>query len=383
MVSSRGRRIPCPQCKRNVEIFEWTDSPFDNCHCRRCKQTWVLRCCPNNECPHNEHPRQIDFLPLEQSGSTVRCKGCHKFHEWDEWEPLKAEDSYLLDRKPDALVEDPDLLTQAEQALEAPLVEEDPDLPTQAEQRLEEQRTDLSASDSRNASPQVVDPVTTGNSMNNDASDAPVKFLAANAGLFLALALLGLLPLFTAGALGFSFSVDAFEPEEEGQTFWLTVVPVGWVVVAISVVAFAVIAMTLMKSSRSAKRIENQVLAGLGLIASALLVASWYFANKQIDDGQREASSQLVDEGNLFAGIPGLGVSFGPALGFWLMLLASLAIVGVNIYLIVERAKPTKPARVIPDSSLADGIRELSGLRDQGMISEEEFTLAKRKLFGE
>jgi hypothetical protein len=251
------------------------------------------------------------------------------------------------------------------------------------EGKPEDAQINSSPSGSRNASPQVVDPVTTGNSMNNDASNTSWKFLAANSGLFLAVALLGLLPLFAVGVLGFSFSVDAFEPEEEGQTFWLTVVPVGWVVVAISVVAFAVIAMTLMKSSRSAKRIENQVLAGLGLIASALLLATWYFANKQIDDGQREASSQLVDEGNLFAGIPGLGVSFGPALGFWLMLLASLAIVGVNIYLIAERAKPTKPARVIPDSSLADGIRELSGLRDQGMISEEEFTLAKRKLLGE
>ncbi|CAM8625585.1 hypothetical protein MCEKE4_00290 [Acidimicrobiia bacterium] len=214
-------------------------------------------------------------------------------------------------------------------------------------------------------------------------SDLNQKSALVNAVSFIAVPVLGLLPLFTAGALGFSFSVDAFEPEEKGQTFWLTVVPVGWVMVAISVVAFAVIAMTLMKSSRSAKRIENQVLAGLGFIASALLVASWYFANKQIDDGKREASSQLVDEGNLFAGIPGLGVSFGPAFGFWLMLAVALAIAGYNVFLIREAGKPTSSVAVTANTTLADGIRELSELRDQGMISDEEFVLAKRKLLGE
>ena len=391
MVSSRARRIPCPQCKRNLEIFEWTDSPFDNCHCRRCKQTWVLRCCPNNECPHNEHPRQIDFLPLEQSGSTVRCKGCHKFHEWEEWEPLKAEDSYLLDRKPGALVEDPDLLAQAEQTLEALVVEEDPVLPTQAEQRLEDQRTDSSASDSRSASPQVEDPITTGNSMNNDASDSPEKFLVTYAGLFLALALLGLLPLLSVRALGMSNSLNAFETGDgDGQRFWLTVIPVGWVVVAVCVVAFAVIAMASMKSFRSAKRIENHVLAGFGLIVSAVLVASWYYANKLIDDAMGEAVGELADDGDPFAAFgAALGgaivgdISFSPAIGFWLMLAVALGIAGYNVFLIREAGKPTSSVAATPNTTLADGIRELSELRDQGTISDEEFVLAKRKLLGE
>jgi hypothetical protein len=211
--------------------------------------------------------------------------------------------------------------------------------------------------------------------------------IAVNAVLFLAVTLIGLLPFFSVAALGMSESFNAFKADEgDGQRFWLTVVPVGWVVVAVSVVAFAVIAMASMKSSRSAKRIENYVLAGFGLIVAAGLVASWYYANKQIEDAMGAVVGELVADGNPFAALGGAmvgGISFSPAIGFWLMLAVALAIAGYNVFLIREAGKPTSFVAVTPNTTLADGIRELSELRDQGMISEEEFTLAKRKLFGE
>ena len=211
--------------------------------------------------------------------------------------------------------------------------------------------------------------------------------LVANSLLFLAVALLGLLPLFTIGALGMSESLNAFRADEgDGQRFWLTVIPVGWVVVAISVVAFGVIALASKKSSRPTKRRENHVLAGFGLIIGAGLVASWYYANKQIEDAMGAAVGELVADGNPFAALGGAmvgGISFSPAIGFWLMLAVALAIAGYNVFLIREAGKPTSSIAITPNTTLADGIRELSELRDRGMISEEEFTLAKRKLLGE
>lgn len=210
---------------------------------------------------------------------------------------------------------------------------------------------------------------------------------AVNAVLVLVVALIGLLPFFSIGALGMSESLNAFKADEgDGQRFWLTVVPVGWVMVAVSVVAFAVVAMASKKSSRSAKRIENYVLAGFGLIVAAGLVASWYYANKQIEDAMGAVVGELVADGNPFAALGGAmvgGISFSPAIGFWLMLAVALAIAGYNVFLIREAAKPTSSVAVTPNTTLANGIRELSELRDQGMISEEEFTLAKRKLLGE
>ena len=208
-----------------------------------------------------------------------------------------------------------------------------------------------------------------------------------NASLFLAVALIGLLPLLTIGALGMSVSLNAFKVDEgDGQRFWLTGIPAGWVVVAISVVAFGVIALASKKSSRTIKRTENHVLAGFGLIIGAVLIASWYYANKQLKDAMGAAVGELVADGNPFAVLGGAmvgGISFSPAIGFWLMLAVALAIAGYNVFLIRETKKPTSPIADIPNTSLADGIRELSELRDQGLISEEEFTLAKRKLLGE
>ena len=184
-----------------------------------------------------------------------------------------------------------------------------------------------------------------------------------------------------------SESLNAFRADEgDGQRFWLTVIPVGWVVVVISVVAFGVIALASKKSSRPTKRIENHVLAGYGLIIGAGLVASWYYANKQIDDAMGAAVSELVADGNPFAALGGAmvgGISFSPAIGFWLMLAVALAIAGYNVFLIREAGKPTSSVAITPNTTLADGIRELSELRDQGVISDEEFVLAKRKLLGE
>jgi hypothetical protein len=210
--------------------------------------------------------------------------------------------------------------------------------------------------------------------------------ITINAVLFLAVALIGLLPLFSVAALGMSESFNAFKADEgDGPGFWLTVIPMGWVVVAISVVAFGVIALASKKSSRPTKRIENHVLAGYGLIIGAVLVASWYYANKQIEDAMGAAAGETVAVGDPFAalGAAMFGFSFGPAIGFWLMLAVALAIAGYNVFLIREAGKPTSSVAVTPNTTLADGIRELSELRDQGMISDEEFTLAKRKLLGE
>ena len=181
--------------------------------------------------------------------------------------------------------------------------------------------------------------------------------IAVNAVLFLAVTLIGLLPFFSVAALGMSESFNAFKADEgDGPGFWLTVIPMGWVVVAISVVAFGVIAL-----------------------------ASWYYANKQIEDAMGAAAGETVAVGDPFAalGAAMLGFSFGPAIGFWLMLAVALAIAGYNVFLIREAGKPTSSVAVTPNTTLADGIRELSELRDQGMISDEEFTLAKRKLLGE
>jgi hypothetical protein len=208
--------------------------------------------------------------------------------------------------------------------------------------------------------------------------------LGVNAVLFIAIPLLGLFPFVSLGALGFSASVNSFRMDDgEAQRFWLTVVPVGWVVVAVSVVALVAIAIAAMKSSQSANRSQNQLLAGLSVIIGAVIIASWFYANRAIDDANSEAASQLAAEGNPFAEMLGVGVSLSPALGFWLILAVALAIAGFNVFLIREAGKPTSSVAVIPNTTLADGIRELSELRDQGMISEEEFTLAKRKLLGE
>jgi hypothetical protein len=211
--------------------------------------------------------------------------------------------------------------------------------------------------------------------------------IAVNAVLFLAVTLIGLLPFFSIGALGMSESLNAFRADEgDGQRFWFTVIPVGWVVVVISVVAFGVIALASKRSSRPTKRIENHVLAGFGLIIGAELIASWYYANKQIEDAMGAAVGELVADGNPFAALGGAmvgGISFSPAIGFWLMLAVALAIAGYNVFLIREAGKPTSSVAVTANTTLADGIRELSELRDQGMISDEEFVLAKRKLLGE
>ena len=211
--------------------------------------------------------------------------------------------------------------------------------------------------------------------------------IAVNAVLFLAVTLIGLLPFFSVAALGMSESFNAFKADEgDSSGFWLTVIPMGWVVVAISAVAFGVIALASKKSSGPTKRIENHVLAGYGLIIGAGLVASWYYANKQIEDAMGAAVGELVADGNPFAALGGAmvgGISFSPAIGFWLMLAVALAIAGYNVFLIREAGKPTSSVAVTANTTLADGIRDLSELRDQGMISDEEFVLAKRKLLGE
>jgi hypothetical protein len=211
--------------------------------------------------------------------------------------------------------------------------------------------------------------------------------LIVNSLLFLAVALLGLLPLFTIGVLGVSESVNAFRADEgDGERLWATGIPAGWVVVAISVVAFGVIALSSKKLSRPTKRTENRVLAGFGLFIGAVLIASWYYANKQIKDATGAAVRELVADGNPFAALGGAmagGISFSPAIGFWLMLAVTLAIAGYNVFLIREAGKPTSSVAITPNMTLVDGLRELSELRDQGMISDEEFTLAKRKLLGE
>ena len=210
--------------------------------------------------------------------------------------------------------------------------------------------------------------------------------IAVNAVLFLAVTLIGLLPFFSVAALGMSESFNAFKADEgDSSGFWLTVIPMGWVVVAISVFAFGVIALASKKSSRPTKRIENHVLAGYGLIIGAGLVASWYYANKQIEDAMGAAAGETVAVGDPFAalGAAMFGFSFGPAIGFWLMLAVALAIAGYNVFLIREAGKPTSSVAITPNTTLADGIRELSELRDQGVISDEEFVLAKRKLLGE
>ena len=223
--------------------------------------------------------------------------------------------------------------------------------------------------------------------LRKDAIGSSNMGLIVNSLLFLAVALLGLLPLFTIGALGMSESLNAFRADEgDGQRFWLTVIPVGWVVAVISVVAFGVIALASKKSSRPTKRRENHVLAGFGLISGAGLIASWYYANKQIEDAVGAAVGESVAEGNPFAALGAAmvgGISFSPAIGFWLMLAVAVAIAGYNVFLIREAGKPTSSVAITPNTTLADGIRELSELRDQGMISDEEFVLAKRKLLGE
>jgi hypothetical protein len=223
--------------------------------------------------------------------------------------------------------------------------------------------------------------------LRKDAIEPSNAGLIVNSLLFLAVALLGLLPLFTIGVLGVSESVNAFKADEgDGERLWATGIPAGWVVVAVSVVAFGVIALASKKLSRPPKRTENRVLAGFGLFIGAVLIASWYYANKQIKDTTGAAVRELVADGNPFAALGGAmagGISFSPALGFWLMLAGALAIAGYNVFLIREAGKPTSSVAITPNTTLVDGIRELSELRDQGMISEEEFTLAKRKLFGE
>ncbi len=214
--------------------------------------------------------------------------------------------------------------------------------------------------------------------------------IAINAVLFLMVALIGLLPFLSFGALGMSVSVNAFRTEKgEDLRVWLTVIPIGWVVVAISVIALGVIAMGLRKSSRPTKRFENHALGGFGLIIGAGLVASWYYANKQIENAMGAAVGEPVAGGDPFAALgAALGaamfrISFTPAIGFWLMLAVALGIAGYNFFLIRKTGKPAPSREVIPNATLADGIRDLSELRDQGMISDEEFSLAKRKLLGE
>jgi hypothetical protein len=215
-------------------------------------------------------------------------------------------------------------------------------------------------------------------------SDLNQKSAIVNAVSFIAVPILGLLPLLSIGAFGFSVSVSSFRMDDgEGRRFWLTVVPVGWVVVVISVIALGVIAIAAMKSSQSANRFQNQLLAGLSVIIGAVLIASLFYANRGIDDVNGEATSQLATEGNPFSQMLGIEISFSPAIGFWLMLAVALAIAGYNVFLIREAGKPTSSVAITASTTLADGIRELSELRDQGMISEEEFTLAKRKLLGE
>jgi hypothetical protein len=122
------------------------------------------------------------------------------------------------------------------------------------------------------------------------------------------------------------------------------------------------------------------------LVIGAVLIASWFYANKQYEDAKSEAVGALVAEGNPFAALGGAvagGFSFSPAFGFWLMLAVALSVFGFNLFLSREARKSPRSAIAGLDSSLAGGIRELSGLRDQGVISDEEFTLAKRKLLGE
>jgi hypothetical protein len=222
--------------------------------------------------------------------------------------------------------------------------------------------------------------------LRKDSIGSSNRALIVNSLLFLAVALLGLLPLFTLRALGMSESLNAFKVDEgDDQRFWLTVIPVGWLVVAISVVAFGVIALASRKSSRPSKRIENHVLASYGLIIGAVLIASWYYANKQIEDATGAAMQELVAEGNPFAALGGAmvgGISFTPAVGFWLMLAVALAIVGYNLFLVRAMKASQVSSGSIPDSSLASGIRELSELKDQGLISDDEFNLAKRKILG-
>jgi len=272
---------------------------------------------------------QIQFNPMSQVRSKSRCRGCHESYDWNEWKKLRQQDEYLLG---------------------------------------------------------VID--NDGYGFAPVASEGSTVDIWANGILFLVVALLGLLPFFSVGALGMSKSLNAFKADEgDGKRFWLTVIPVGWFVVAVCVVGLGVTAVAALRPTRAMKRTENQLLAGLGVLVCLLLLASWYFVNKQLDDAVGAANSQLSAQGNPFAGLGGAflrsAVSFSPAIGLWLMLVVSLGIVGVNFYSIREAKESPQSEPVDSNSSLASGIRELSDLRDQGIISDEEFSIAKKKILGE
>lgn len=277
----------------------------------------------------------------------VRCSGCQKNYLLTDWKYLSDDDGFLFAELFAASIRD---------------------------QRKQPQNRSL---ESKSSSLRV-----------NDARNPSKKFLAANAGLFLAIALLGLLPFFSVGALGISGSLNAFVGNVEGEArFWFTYIPLGWVAVAVSIIGLGVAAVAALRPSQAMKRTEKQLLAGLGVVVCLLLFASWFFVNKQLNDAVDSANSQLSPQDNPFAGLGGAFlrsvVSISPAIGLWLMLVVSLGIVGVNIYSLREGKESPEPGRVDSNPSLASGIRELSDLRDQGIISDEEFTVAKKKILGE
>jgi hypothetical protein len=211
-----------------------------------------------------------------------------------------------------------------------------------------------------------------------------------NAALFAGLAIVGLLPFLSFKVLGQSMSLNAYEgsgaQDENGNRGWLTIVSVGWIVLAIAAGGLCVTAVAALRSTRSLKQRENHLLASFGLIVGVLIATSWFYINNQIEGSKGVAQAEAISEGNPFAALAGLladsALSVGPAVGLWLMLVLSLGIIATNFYLSSELGRFPRLFQTAPSPGLATGIRELSELRSQGVISEEEFTLAKRKLIG-
>jgi hypothetical protein len=149
------------------------------------------------------------------------------------------------------------------------------------------------------------------------------------------------------------------------------------------------------------------ILSALGVLSSVILLATVFYANKQLDDAITESVTSLMDAGNPFA-LLGVGVSVGPSFGFWGMLIVSIAIAGLNIYRIVTQRKAASEASVVVPAAISEvvpsqpqepaiqpapvvqesvgivaDLRGLKELFDSGAISDDEFTRAKKRLLGE
>jgi hypothetical protein len=310
--------------------------------------------CPNPNCSSNSYPKQIHFNPVDQAGSQSICQKCDQWFGWTDWKVLHQEDEYLMGD----IGKSTNLAAPAEG-----LINQEP----------------------QDGKPEVAPLISSEIRIRPARSQSSTLGVWSNAILFVLIPCAALFPFLTVKVLGVSYSLNAFKGS--GSEFWLTSIAVGWVVLAIAAIGLCVTVIGSLRPDRSLRRAENLVLAGLGSLVILLVFLSLFYANKQLEDAKSTAIAEAVAEGNPFASlggaIAGSAMSIGAAIGLWLVILIAVAIIGTNFYSISQRRDSVPPLATSSGSDLVTGIRELSELRDQGIISEDEFTLAKRNLLAE